>query len=269
MKNDTSSLFQIKSGVPQGSILGPLLYLLFTYDLPNSLGTEIATFADDTAIISSNQNPEIASLLLQSSLNSVSCWLKRWRIKVNGSKCVHITFTTRRQSCPPVSLQGVQIPVANEVKYLGMHLDRRLTWRTHIFTKRKQLGIKLRQMYWLMGSGSPVSIDIKLLIYKAILRPIWTYGIQLWGTAANSNIEILQRFQSKTLRTITNSPWFLRNEFIHKNCSILTIKKEIQNSSQRYKQRLENHPNPLAINLMQRTNNAPRRLQKRHPSDLF
>jgi hypothetical protein len=68
---------------------------------------------------------------------------------------------------------------------------------THIFAKRKQLGLSLIKMYWLLGRKYKLSTNNKLLIYKAILKPIWTYGIQLWGTTSNSNIEILERFQSK------------------------------------------------------------------------
>jgi hypothetical protein len=76
----------------------------------------------------------------------------------------------------------VQIPQENHVKYLGLHLDRRLIWHNHIFAKRKQLGIFLTKMYWLLGRKFNLSTNNKLLIYKAILKPIWTYGIQLWGT---------------------------------------------------------------------------------------
>jgi hypothetical protein len=86
-----------------------------------------------------------------------------------------------------------------EVKYLGMHLDRRLTWKKHLFMKRKQLGIKLRSLYWMIGRNSKLSLNNKLLLYIAILTPVWTYGIQLWGSAANSNLEILERFPSKVL----------------------------------------------------------------------
>jgi hypothetical protein len=81
-----------------------------------------------------------------------------------------------------------------------------LTWHTHIFAKRKQLGISLTKMYWLLGRKSNLSSNNKLIIYKAILKPTWTYGIQLWGTNSNSNIEILERFQSKVLRLIVNAP---------------------------------------------------------------
>jgi hypothetical protein len=82
----------------------------------------------------------------------------------------------------------MKLPQDEDVKYLGLHLDRRLTWHKHIFAKRKQLGFTLTKMYWLLGRKSELSTSSKLLIlYKTIFKPIWTYGIQLWGMASNSN----------------------------------------------------------------------------------
>jgi hypothetical protein len=98
-----------------------------------------------------------------------------------------------------VQIGSVDLPQKNEVKYLAMHLVRRLTWAKHIKTKRKQLNLEAKQMHWLLGRRSTVSIESKLLLYKAVLKSIWTYGIQPWGTTSNSNFEIVQRFQSKTL----------------------------------------------------------------------
>jgi len=68
----------------------------------------------------------------------------------------------------------------------------------------QQLGIQPSKMYWLLGSKSQLSIESKLLLYKAILKAIWTCGVQFWGTAANSNIEIIQRFQNKYFRIIVH-----------------------------------------------------------------
>jgi hypothetical protein len=101
---------------------------------------------------------------------------------------------------------NVDPPQKNEVKYLGMYLDRRVTWAKHIKTKRKQLNLKAKQMNWKLGRSSTLSTESKLLLYKAVLQPMWTYGIRVWGTASNSNTEILQRFQSKSLRSILNAP---------------------------------------------------------------
>jgi hypothetical protein len=127
-------------------------------------------------------------------------------MKANGSKSINVTFTTRRETCPPVHINNVQLPQGEDIKYLGLHLDRRLTWHKHILAKRKQLGITLTKMYWLLGRKIKLSKINKLLIYKTILKPIWTYAIQLWGTASTSNIEVLECFQSKALRMIVDAP---------------------------------------------------------------
>jgi hypothetical protein len=138
-------------------------------------------------------------------------------MRVNESKSTHVTFTTRRATCPPVYLNNIQLPQSDTVKYLGLHLDIRLTWRQHIFSKRKQLGITLTKMYSLLGRRSQLSTPNKLLLYKTILKPIWTYGIQLWGTASTSNIEILERFQSKALCMIVDAPWYVPNHLIRRD----------------------------------------------------
>ena len=69
------------------------------------------------------------------------------------------------------------------------------------------------------------------MLYKAILKPVWIYGIQLWGTASNSNIEILQGFQSKILRSLIDAPWYVTNETIHRDLKIPTVKEEISKFS--------------------------------------
>ena len=67
---------------------------------------------------------------------------------------------------PAVTLNNIHIPQTDEVKYLGIHLDRRLTWRKHISTKRKQLDLKLRNLYWIIGRKYQLSLENKLLVYK-------------------------------------------------------------------------------------------------------
>lgn len=76
-------------------------------------------------------------------------WYKKWRIKANECKSVQVIFILRKDFCPPVHLNGQIIPKADDAKYLGIHLDRRITWRKHIWSKRKQLDTQLRNMYLL------------------------------------------------------------------------------------------------------------------------
>jgi hypothetical protein len=80
-------------------------------------------------------------------------------------------------------------------------------------------------MYWLLGRKSKLSTSNKPL---TILKPIWIYGIQLWDTASTSNIEILERFQSKALRMIVDAPWYVPNTVIRRDLKIPTVKEEIR-----------------------------------------
>ncbi|GBP65124.1 Probable RNA-directed DNA polymerase from transposon BS [Eumeta japonica] len=77
-----------KAGVPRGSVLGPILYLLFTADLPTSESLTTGTYANDTAILAAHSDQKITSIILQTNLNDISNWLKKWRIKANETKSV-------------------------------------------------------------------------------------------------------------------------------------------------------------------------------------
>jgi hypothetical protein len=223
-----STSHEVLSGVPQGSVLGPLLYLFFTSDLPTTALTSIATFADDTGIIATHRDPLIASQHLQAHLDLLQAWFDTWRISINQEKSSHVTFTTTRALCPHVTMNNVHIPVRTTVKYLGLHLDQRLTWSTHLKSKRLHLDLKLRSMFWLLGRKSQLSLANKLLLYKCVLNPIWTYGIQLWGCAKPSHTQIIQRLQSKILRSITGEPWYVSNLTLHTDLRIPFVTEEIR-----------------------------------------
>jgi hypothetical protein len=163
-------------------------------------------------------------------------------------------------------MNNVQLPSADHVKYLGLHLDRKLTWHHQTFTKWKQLGLTLTNMYWLLGRNSRLSLPNKLILYKAILKPIWTYGIQLWGTASTSNIEILERFQSKALRIIIDAPWYVPNSHIGQDLQMTSVKEEICRYSNQYSTCLTTHPNDQILTLMEIP--GYRRLRRHVPNDL-
>lgn len=202
---DKYSILIFSSGVPQGGILSPLLYNLYASDQTTSDNTIVADYADDKLIISINQNPIVASLNLQNHLSLMETWYNNWRIKVNQTKSNHTTFTLKQGHCPPVTLYGTQIPPTTTVKYLGLTLDRRLTWAQHTRVKRLQLNLRLRMLKSLLVNNKYTNLNTKLLIYKSLIKPIWTYGIQLWGNAKKSNTNRIQTFQNIRLRKLTNS----------------------------------------------------------------
>jgi hypothetical protein len=103
-------------------------------------------------------------------------------------------------------------------------------------------------------------------MYKTVLKPIWTYAIQLWGTASTSNIEILERFQSKALRMIVDPPWHGPNTVIRRDLQIPTVKEEIRRYSSQYSARLNAHLNYLIVNLIELP--YSRRLRRHLANDL-
>ncbi|CAK1554949.1 unnamed protein product [Leptosia nina] len=246
-----STLRKIEAGVPQGSVLGPVIYNIFTSDLPVSKEVTVATYADDIAYLASSQDPVKASNKLQLQLDETHLWMRKWRIRASAVKWNHITFTLRRGNCPPVKLGSDVLPDLENVKYLGFNLDRRLTWTYHIKKKRKEINHRFRNLHWLMGRNSALSTDNKLLIYNALLKPIWSYGLPLWGSANKSNIMIIQRMQNNILRTITSAPWFSRNDEIHEylfhSNSFFVFRHSFK---KKYADRLLVHPNSLANDLL-------------------
>lgn len=103
-------------------------------------------------------------------------------------------------------LNTVSVPQTKTIKYLGIHLDSKFTWKYYIRAKLEHIRIKKRNINWLTNKSSKPGVDNKLLIYREIIKPIWTYGIELWSMAAKGHIEI-EALQSIILRTIVNAPW--------------------------------------------------------------
>jgi hypothetical protein len=179
-----------------------------------------------------------------------------------------VTFTTTHAICPQVTMNNAPIRLQTDAKYLGLHLNQQLTWSTHIKMKRLHLNLKLRSMYWLLCHKSKLSLENKLLLYKCVLKPVWMYGIQLWGCAKPSHTQIIQRLQSKILRSITNAPWYVSNFTLHNDLHIPFVATEISRLSNFYHHRLVNHHNAL-VTALASLPPVVRRLKRRWPTDLI
>jgi hypothetical protein len=119
---------------------------------------------------------------------------------------------------------------------------------------------------WALGRKSKLSISNILLAYKGILKSIWTYGIQLWSSASIPNIEILERFQAKALRMITDAPWYVPNMVLRQELRITSVREEIHRFSTQYGDRLYTHPYNLTVHLTVPPDH--RRLRRHLPIDL-
>ncbi|KAE9541166.1 hypothetical protein AGLY_004411 [Aphis glycines] len=197
-------------------------------------------------------------------------WYDKWRIKINQNQSSHTTFTLKKEVCPTVTLNNTTIPTSDTIKYLGLNLDKRLTWKNYIRTKRLTLNARMRMLSPLISKNNKTNIKVKLLIYKTFLKLIWTYGIQFWGSAKISNTNKIQIFQNLALRRLSNAPPYVSNLTLHNDFCMKTINEEAQSFYLRFRMRLLSHQNPLIKNLSSLTlpGNQRRRLKKKWCRDL-
>ena len=117
--NQISQARPVLAGVPQGSPLSPVLYNLFTYDIPKQVGVDLYLFADDTAITYKSKNARLITERLQNHLNQILLWMKSWKININGNKTQAIFFTRGKKTRPHghVKIDTLDIPWVNQVKF--------------------------------------------------------------------------------------------------------------------------------------------------------
>jgi len=106
-------------------------------------------------------------------------------------------FYTTTYPDPPIYLSNVEISAATTVKYLGLHLDIKLNWKEYIINKRKQMYLRHKELFWLLGRSSPLSVGNKLLLYKSLIAPIWTYALS-YGSVLPS--PTLQSYRDSSLK---------------------------------------------------------------------
>jgi len=106
-------------------------------------------------------------------------------------------------------------------------------------------------MYWLIGRSSALSIHSKLMVYKQILKPVWTNGIELWGCTKPSNSDIIQRFQNKVPRKIIDASWCIRNANIHRDLQMEKVTNETGMFAKKHERKLLHHVNVEAIQLLE------------------
>ncbi|GBM80715.1 RNA-directed DNA polymerase from mobile element jockey [Araneus ventricosus] len=215
VNKELSNLGDIKAGVAQGSKCGPVLFALFINDIPKQFNTMLSIFADDTAILARNKNHNYIRIALNKHLKTLEDWFQKWKIQINASKTEAILFSKSRSNPPPILINNISIPWSQECKYLGVYLDKRMTWKPHFYYIKKKFRDLTRKFFPLIARNSKMTRENKILIYTAYLRPVITYACPVWGYAAKCNIKILEVQQNRLIRKFCNAKWFMHNRDIY------------------------------------------------------
>lgn len=217
----------IPAGLPQGSILSPILYSIFVSDLRVGAQSNTACYADDTAVYSSSNQSNAICRRLQTSLTRVENFFVKWKIKANAAKtqAILFPFDRRRRRTPTTQLtfNGSPVEFTNTVKYLGVILDSKLLFRQHIDDIRTRANKCLAAMYPIIGRKSILSTKNKLMLFKAIIRPVFSYASPVWCSAAISNRKKLQILQNKCLKIILKLHWRHSTAEIHERSKVQSV----------------------------------------------
>lgn len=249
----TSSIRIPPAGVPQGSILGPYLFLLFLNDIPIQTRTKLACFADDTACFTSSRDPDLVIDRLQLSINLLLKYFTSWKLKLNESKTEAVLFT-RKRKIPNKRLQinGISIPWKPSVKYLGVHLDKKLNWTYHV-TQIRSKGIKaLNALNPIFNRRCNLSPQTKLRFYTGLIRPCITYAAPVWSSTCKTNYSKLQVIQNKSLKIVFNTPFRTNLTNLHDKINFPRLYDFILKATRKfYLEKNPNNPNTLVSTIGQ------------------
>ena len=201
-----SSLFPIRAGVPQGRILGPLLFLLYVNDLEDNLpqAVKLAVYSDDTTIyINIDCESDVATqcAIFQSGVDSLFAWGRGWKISFEPSKSQAMIVSNKRRpwSIEPVQFGGINVEEVSEMRILGVSIDTKLTFKSYILNCAK----RARQRLSMMSRATRI-VDRSGLatIYKGFVRPVMESGSIVWSGAAATNLQFLDRVQHRATRML-------------------------------------------------------------------
>lgn len=223
----TSKLVNITRGVPQGSILGPIFFLVFVNDLVNHVVSKVPSaklvlFADDSNAILSGPDIKELNERANATLKAFDNWFVANDLQLNLQKTNAILFrsTTRNQDYLSLSLNNQKIELVNEVKFLGIHIDSLLNWKAELSTLEGSIS---SACYALRSLRDLLTLDQLKSVYCALIESRLRYSIKHWGGSYNYNLQKAFIVQKRAIRTIARiPPWESCRDYF-KAYKILTV----------------------------------------------
>ena len=194
----TSKLQKIEYGVPQGSLLGPLLFILYVNDVSRVIEhCSLSLYADDTAVYVHGANTDIIQQKLQSDLNNIANWLLSNKLCINARKCKILNIATlqhRTRNQPlNIHIKGEELEVVDHYKYLGYWLDGTLSFNVHVSKSISKIN---KRLGFIRNSVKLLDSNYSLMLYKCLVLPLIDYGDVLHHCANQDNLTQLQIIQT-------------------------------------------------------------------------
>ena len=212
MNGELSGISPINCGVPQGSIIGPLLFLLYINDLPNCLARACPRmYADDTNITVSANNAADLKTMLNDELSNLNLWLRANKLSLNITKTEYMIIGSRQRlrattenQIIEVCIEGKKITRVAESKSLRVYIDETLSWKKHMKELSKKIASGIGALKRLMPF---ISKDTAVIIYKALIEPHFDYCSSVWYGISDTLSQKLQKLQNRAARVITKSTY--------------------------------------------------------------
>lgn len=224
MGNFQSEPRQITCGVPQGSILGPLLFIVYINNIFElDLKGEIMLYADDTCLFYFGHSIDVVIEEAQKDLNLLNIWFQSNLLTINTSKTNYIIFKAKNKKIhnhKPLNIDSKIINKTITEKYLGILLDEHLTWKPHLEKLRSKIASLSGLLRRITGC---LPRKVRYVIYNSLVKPHLDYLIEVWGSTAKTNIQYIQTAQNKLIKTLFNYDFLTPTYNIYKETKLLNI----------------------------------------------
>ena len=196
-EEESSKPCSVGSGVPQGSVLGPLLFLCHINDLPQRVTSKVRLFADDCLLYRPIHSPR-AQLLLQQDIAALETWAEDWGMRLNVSKCYRMLIHRSKHN---YKLDNHILEQVEENPYLGLTIHKSLKWASHI----NKISNKANSVLGFIKCNlKHANRDIKELAYTSLVRSILEYSSTVWDPFYHKDIDRLERVQRRAARFVFN-----------------------------------------------------------------
>ena len=218
----------ILAGVPQGSILGPILFLIYINDIVAEIGSNIRLFADDTSLYIIVENPITSAVCLNSDLLKISIWANNWLVDFNPIKTesMQISRKLNKPVHPPLFMQEVQIAEVSSHKHLGLVLSNDCTWHQHIDYITKKAWNRINIMRKLKFKLDRSSLEI---IFTTFVRPLLEYGDIVWDNCTQFEKQEIEKIQIEAARIATGTTKLVSLNALYQETGWVTLEKRREN----------------------------------------